>query len=201
MQGTRLDALSVGDSVYIFEGTEGDGNLFQYILIAADYPQTGVVLLMRNGALGTSAFAASDVKGYAGSTVDSYLGNESTGFLGMFMPVIRSKIQTVSIKTHTSGTAATIDRRAFLLSDTEIRDSGANYKEGVKIPYFTSVSKFPSNQAWTRQPYSFGSRNIVQAYTIWGANTYAHVSGQLQIVPCICLRGSERVDVNNTLIV
>ena len=94
-----------------------------------------------------------------------------------------------------------IDRRAFLLSDTEIRDAGANYKEGVKIPYFTSVSKFPSNLAWTRQPYSFQYSNIYQAYTIWGGNTYAQVASQLQLVPCICLLGKERVDANNALIV
>jgi len=200
MQGTRLDALDVGDSVYIFEGTEDEGSLFEYILIAAEHYAPDTVLLMRNGAIGSSAFG-SGAKGYAGSLVDSMLSNETTGFLGQFIPAIRSKIQTVSIETHTSGAAATIDRRAFILSDTEIRDTGANYREGTKIPYFTSVSKFPSNQAWTRQPYSFQYGNIYQAYTIWGGNTYAQVSGSLQLVPCICLLGKERVDSQNALIV
>lgn len=201
MQGTRLDALDVGDSVYIYEGTEEDGGLFEYILIAADYPKAGTVLLMRNGATGSLQYAAGTVKGYAGSTIDTYLGNETTGFLGLFMPAIRAKIQTVPIETHTSGAATTIDRRAFLLSDTEIRSTGTNFVEGEKIPYFTSVSKFPSASAWTRQPYSFSGVNINQAYTIWGGNQYAQVAGQLQIVPCLCLLGKERVDSNNSLIV
>lgn len=200
MQGTRLDALSVGDSVYIFEGTEGDGNLFQYILIAADYPQTGVVLLMRNGAAVQMQFAASNVTGYAGSLIDSYLGNDTTGYLSQFVPDIRAKLQTVPIASHTSGSAVSLDRRAFILSDTEIRDTGVNNKEGTKIAYFSGHS-FPSNAAWTRQPYYFNGATFYQAYTIWGGNTFAQVNGSLAIVPCICLLGSERVDANNTLIV
>ena len=203
MQGTRLDDLSVGDSVYIFEGSEDDGNLYPYILIAANnYPTDGVVLLMRDGAITNMQYAANNITGYSASPIDSvYLAGEGpSGYLGQFSPEMRAKIQSAEIDSHTSyGASIKLQRRAFILSDTEIRDSaGALYSEGEKIAYFDD-NPYPSG-AWTRQPYSYSGAYVYQLYATGVYNVVSYNS-VLAVIPCICLLGSERVDANNTLIV
>ena len=207
--GTPLSKLAVGDIVKI----EENGSPVDFILIAHDYPAAGNTLFMRSTSNQQMAIGDPDVplsiKAYDGSNIDTWLTNT---YLARFSADVQNLIQTVTIATHdtSSGSlvAATINRKAFILSATEFTGQ-ANNAEGAKIDYFTSQSDIPIANVWTRQVaqtdsdypdlyflYMYGENYLGAEYASLPTS-----DENFYVLPCFCLPDSAKVDKDGNLIV
>ncbi len=211
--GAAIKTLPVGTTVYIKENGTAQG----FIIVAHNYPSAGNTLLMRNAATGQmsmgDASVSLSIKSYAGSNVDSWLQNT---YLTRFSSYVRNMIPTVTIDSHEiTGTpqtlqSTTIDRKAFILSATEITGQATN-AEGQKIAYFTSQAMLPTTNVWTRQvsqtDWDDEYHTNLYFFRMYGENYSGAESAvntsnpNFNVIPCFCLPSGATVDANNHLIV
>jgi len=212
--GTPLSKLAVGDVVKIME----NGSPVNFILIAKDYPAAGDTLLMRSASAGQMPMGADDVylsiRSYSGSNIDTWLGNT---YLARFSADVQNLIQAVTIDSHeitgSPGTlqATTINCKVFILSATEITGQASN-AEGTKIPYFTSLAMVPATNVWTRQvaqtsaesdpPYDLYFYNMFgESYNDREYSDVPTNDTSFNVLPCLCLPDSAKVDKDGNLIV
>lgn len=120
----------------------------------------GVVLLRQNVLDGTQKMNATNEATYIDSLMDSWLNDETAGYLSYFDEKMRACIipSTIKIKPYNSDTVTEIARRAYLLSESEVTNGGA---EGDSI--------LPMLKAHSGQT---NDNNARKAYTSAGSATH-----------------------------
>ena len=138
-----IKQLDVGTSIYIEEA----GVPKEYVLLKKD--DEGCILL-RACALKRQRMNAENVAKYEGSETDNWLTDDAGGYLSLFNEATKAAIIPRSRPTYEDGDEKChyIDRRAFLLTYSEVTNSNADDLEPLK-------SLLPALMLWrgTADPY------------------------------------------------
>lgn len=135
-----LGDQAIGAVVKIKEG----GTLTNFIVLKRGYPvdNNGRTLLLREAIYDTRQWNSSGDSLYSSSTIDSWVNGT---YINLIDDYIKGYIEEVAISSYRNSSSATktVNRRAFLLSYTELGYPGGSYStvEGEALAYFNSNAR------------------------------------------------------------
>ena len=160
-----IKQLDVGTSVYIEEA----GVPKEYVLLKKD--DEGCILL-RARALKKQRMNAENVAKYEGSEMDNWLTDDAAGYLSLFNEATKTAIIPRSRPTYEDGDEEChyIDRRAFLLTYSEVTNSDQSDLEPLK-------SLLPALMLWKGTADAYEARICYnedgQAVNWWESSPYS----------------------------
>ena len=128
VSGQALGNLTAGSTLKIVENNVPT----QFLVLKLGYPTVddANVLLLRKDLYGEMAFGNSSA--YSGSTVDNWCQ-------GVYTMLIEESVRNQMVEVSIASNGASISRKAFILSATELGYSGfVGAVEGTAIPYFNN---------------------------------------------------------------
>lgn len=146
-----------------------NGTPIKFILLKHGYESSGRSLVLRKDAYNGISWNTIDRQNnaYANSNIDTWLNGAYIDLIG---DSVKNEISEVSIRYtvgNGSGTVTSMNRKAFVLSGTEVGVSASYMKvEGTAIPYFGSNERriaYEGESAkywWLRSPYTYGTTGV-----------------------------------------
>ena len=195
-----------GNTVYIREESAG----YQpYLVVDNDYNGDGNVLLLRKYVLDewkTYHIYYQQTAYYENSNLDDYLSNVYLNTLPeeLRASIVQSRIEIIAMSAYQGENSDTIqiERKAFLLSCTEMAPRGSGYiHEGKPLKYFdddvnrmqVTMENGQKSGWWLRTP-SMGYPTCAIAIGSDGRLGFAAVDNYIGIRPAFCLPGDVGID-------
>ena len=189
-----------GNTVYIREETAG----YQpYLVVDNDYNGDGNVLLLRKYVLDewqTYHINYQQTAYYENSNLDDYLSNVYLNTLPeeLRASIVQSRIEIIAMSAYQGENSDTIkiERKAFLLSCTEMAPGGSGYiQEGKSLKYFdddftrmkTTDENGKESGWWLRTPSMGGGDTVAIAVGSDGRIGFAAVDNYIGVRPAFCL--------------
>jgi hypothetical protein len=200
---TNISNVVAGTEFVLFEG----GIRVPFIKLAGEYGGTGRSLVVRKHIYKMDTLTTSDQKNmYENCKTDLWLNDDLSGYLAKLDVQTRSAVSAVPVSLNVGNKSAsiiTIQRRAFLLSMTELGIGRADgLVEGIAVQYFNGnerrIAQFngAASEYWMRTPnYSLNSesRYVTTSGSSAPDTAYTYIAG---IRPAFTLPADFEIDLS-----